>query len=458
MAAAQDPLMGSRQKLMQISNQLRSEIVRLNEGERKMREYISTVEQSIAGLNNQLVETEAAESNALAEEDFAKLEEISARSSALKKELEAKYAEVQNCLQRNGQATQLRVNKIQTELVTIDTMIQGFDKAYTNVNTMYETMVQKLDEQSAAHDARLASMMKVINDKEEALAKSREAIAAEKEVVEEKIREDCVDLYKEKEEAGMLKLTLDEEIAALKQQLHQKNQELLQCTKHIGEVDQKIQQVRVKYLPQFQPMEEKTKALGGEVKAIETLKTQYNTAAGRVEMVKKTFEEDKKQKKEIVDTKKDELDVIRCLADVLKSYDQRIINTFSSLTTKQTTVRLISDSHVDVLAAARAGGEQHSLQGHHQPHAVARGHDQVQRGYDQRGHHQAAAAGAAEGRGGGGSQLQDGRTGDVADQAAAAEEGVSEHGAGLCSGGTEWNQVGKRRRTGCSGGEAEAVR
>ena len=201
---------------MQISNQLRSEIVRLNEGERKMREYISTVEQSISGLNDQLVETEAAESNALAEEDFAKLEEISARSSALKKELETKYAEVQNCLQRNGQATQLRVNKIQTELVTIDTMIQGFDKAYTSVNTMYETMVQKLDEQSAAHDARLASMMKVINDREEALAKSREAIAAEKEVVEEKIREDCVDLYKEKEEAGMLKLTLDEEIAALK--------------------------------------------------------------------------------------------------------------------------------------------------------------------------------------------------------------------------------------------------
>ena len=131
----------------------------------------------------------------------------------------------------------------------------------------------------------------------------------------------------------------------------------MQCTKHIGEVDQKIQQVRVKYLPQFQPMEEKTKALGGEVKAIETLKTQYNTAAGRVEMVKKTFEEDKRQKKEIVDTKKDELDVIRCLADVLKSYDQRIINTFSSLTTKQTTVRSITASHVDVLAAARAGGE-----------------------------------------------------------------------------------------------------
>ena len=320
--------MGSRQKLMQISNQLRSEVVRLNEGERKMREYITSVENVISGLNDQLVEAEAAESTALAEEDYAKAEEISTRSAALKKELEAKHAEIQTCLQRNGQATQMRVNKIQNELVTIDAMIKGFDAAYTSVNGMFEEMVKKLDEQSAAHDARLAQMMNVINEKEEALAKSREAIAAEKEVIEEKIREDCVDLYKEKEEAGMLKLTLDEEIASLKQQLHQKNQELLACTKHIAETDQKIQQVRVKYLPQFQPIEEKNKALSGDVKAIETLKTQYNTAAGRVEMVKK----------EIVDTRKDELDVITCLADALKSYDRLIVETFQPLTAKQNAV------------------------------------------------------------------------------------------------------------------------
>lgn len=327
--------MGSRQKLMQISNQLRSEVVRLNEGERKMREYITSVENVISGLNDQLVEAEAAESTALAEEDYAKAEEISTRSAALKKELEAKHAEIQTCLQRNGQATQMRVTKIQNELVTIDAMIKGFDAAYTSVNGMFEEMVKKLDEQSAAHDARLAQMMNVINEKEEALAKSREAIAAEKEVIEEKIREDCVDLYKEKEEAGMLKLTLDEEIASLKQQLHQKNQELLACTKHIAETDQKIQQVRVKYLPQFQPIEEKNKALSGDVKAIETLKTQYNTAAGRVEMVKKSFDEDKKAKKEIVDTRKDELDVITCLADALKSYDRLIVETFQPLTAKQ---------------------------------------------------------------------------------------------------------------------------
>ena len=42
--------MGARQKLMQISNQLRSEVVRLNEGERKMREYIQGVDSQISSL------------------------------------------------------------------------------------------------------------------------------------------------------------------------------------------------------------------------------------------------------------------------------------------------------------------------------------------------------------------------------------------------------------------------
>ena len=55
-APANDPLMGARQKLMQISNQLRSEVVRLNESERKMREYINSLEETISGLENQLVE------------------------------------------------------------------------------------------------------------------------------------------------------------------------------------------------------------------------------------------------------------------------------------------------------------------------------------------------------------------------------------------------------------------
>ena len=452
--------MGSRQKLMQISNQLRSEVVRLNEGERKMREYITSVENVISGLNDQLVEAEAAESTALAEEDYAKAEEISTRSAALKKELEAKHAEIQTCLQRNGQATQMRVNKIQNELVTIDAMIKGFDAAYTSVNGMFEEMVKKLDEQSAAHDARLAQMMGVINEKEEALAKSREAIAAEKEVIEEKIREDCVDLYKEKEEAGMLKLTLDEEIASLKQQLHQKNQELLACTKHIAETDQKIQQVRVKYLPQFQPIEEKNKALSGDVKAIETLKTQYNTAAGRVEMVKKSFDEDKKAKKEIVDTRKDELDVITCLADALKSYDRLIVETFQPLTTKQNAVgcRERERLMVDVRDAEGAGGEQHPLEGHHEPHAGAGEHDQHQRGHHQRDLHQAARAGAAEDRGGRCQELQDGRTGDLADQAAAGQEGVGQHGVGLCAGGAERNQVGQCGGAGRAGSEEGRVR
>ena len=58
--------MGARQKLMQISNQLRSEVVRLNEGERKMREYIQGVDSQISSLEDQLVESETAEAAAIA--------------------------------------------------------------------------------------------------------------------------------------------------------------------------------------------------------------------------------------------------------------------------------------------------------------------------------------------------------------------------------------------------------
>ena len=181
-------------------------------------------------------------------------------------------------------------------------------------------------------------MMNTIKEKEEALAKSREAIAEEKEEVEKLVREDCTELYKEKEAASMLKLTLDQEIADLKEQLHQKNQELLACTKRISEADQKIQQVRVKFMPQFQPIEEKNKALGGEAKAIETMKQQYATAESRVAMVKKSADEDKKQKKEIVDTRKDELDVITILAEALQSYDDTIKSSYQDVTQKQATV------------------------------------------------------------------------------------------------------------------------
>ena len=54
--------------------------------------------------------------------------------------------------------------------------------------------------------------------------------------------------------------------------------------------------------------------------------------------MKKSAEEDKKQKKEIVDTRKDELDVISCLADALKNYDTKITENFQALMTKQATV------------------------------------------------------------------------------------------------------------------------
>ena len=144
--------------------------------------------------------------------------------------------------------------------------------------------------------------------------------------------------YREIENLGVDVILLDQEIADLKEQLHKKNQELLACTKRIADADQKIQQVRVKYMPQFQPIEEKNKGLAVKAKEIETMKSQYDTAASRVEMVKKSAEEDKKQKKEIVDTRKDELDVISYLADALKNYDKKITDNFQALMTKQATV------------------------------------------------------------------------------------------------------------------------
>ena len=171
--------MGARQKLMQISNQLRSEVVRLNEGERKMREYIQGVDSQISSLEDQLVESETAEAAAIATEDYAKAEEISNRSQAIKGEVDAKRAEIVQCSQRNGQATQVRVNKIQTELVTIDAMIASFNNAYTVVNGQYEAYVKQLDDQAAGHDARLASMMSKINEKEAELEAGKKKVAEE---------------------------------------------------------------------------------------------------------------------------------------------------------------------------------------------------------------------------------------------------------------------------------------
>ena len=181
-------------------------------------------------------------------------------------------------------------------------------------------------------------MMNTIKEKENQLAAKREAIAAEKEVVEEQVREDSKELFQEKEEAVALKQTLDQEIAELKEKLHQKNQELLACTKHIAETDQKIQQVRVRFMPQFQPIEEKFKALGGDVKAIETMRQQYGTAESRVAMVKQSAEEDKKQKKEIVDTRKDELDSISEVAEALRAYNQAINSSFQDVLQKKAAV------------------------------------------------------------------------------------------------------------------------
>ena len=322
--------MGARQKLMQISNQLRSEVVRLNEGERKMREHIQEVNMNINGLEDQLVESEAAESAAIAMEDYAKAEEISNRSKALKGEVDAKRAEIVSCSQRNGQATQVRVNKIQTELVTIDAMIALFNNAYTSVNGMYEACVKQLDTQAAGHDARLEAMMGKIHEKEAELEANKQKVAEEKEKVEELVHADCTEIYKEKEEASMLKMTLDQEIAELKEKLHKKNR--------IADADQRIQQARVRFLPQFQPIEEKNKALAGDAKNIETMRAQYQMAASRVDMVKKSMEEEKKQKKEIVDTRKDELDVISCLASALKKYNQTIVENYQDLMTKQANV------------------------------------------------------------------------------------------------------------------------
>ena len=68
------------------------------------------------------------------------------------------------------------------------------------------------------------------------------------------------------------------------------------------------------------------------------MRAQYQMAASRVDMVKKSMEEEKKQKKEIVDTRKDELDVISCLASALKKYNQTIVENYQDLMTKQANV------------------------------------------------------------------------------------------------------------------------
>ena len=116
------------------------------------------------------------------------------QSAALRPEIEAKYQELQQCLQRNGQATQLRVQKIQTELVTIDAMIKSFEAAFTHVNGQFQVFDKQLTDQASAHDARLAGMKAKIEESEAALAKKREAIAAEKEEVEKLVQADCTDL------------------------------------------------------------------------------------------------------------------------------------------------------------------------------------------------------------------------------------------------------------------------
>ena len=177
--------------------------------------------------------------------------------------------------------------------------------------------------------------------REAELEANKQKVAEEKEKVEELVHADCTEIYKEKEEASMLKMTLDQEIAELKEKLHKKNQELLACTKRIADADQRIQQARVRFMPQFQPIEEKNKALAGDAKNIETMRAQYQMAASRVDMVKKSMEEEKKQKKEIVDTRKDELDVISCLASALKKYNQTIVENYQDLMTKQANVSAV---------------------------------------------------------------------------------------------------------------------
>lgn len=119
---------------MQISNQFRREIFSLSEGERKVREIVTDTENAIAALEAQLVQSETAEAEAIASEDFARAEELANQSSAIKAQIEAKNADILQSMQRNGQAMQLRVNRVQTDLVSLDAMINSFGAAYNHVN------------------------------------------------------------------------------------------------------------------------------------------------------------------------------------------------------------------------------------------------------------------------------------------------------------------------------------
>ena len=71
---------------------------------------------------------------AIASEDFARAEELANQSSAIKAQIEAKNADILQSMQRNGQAMQLRVNRVQTDLVSLDAMINSFGAAYNHVN------------------------------------------------------------------------------------------------------------------------------------------------------------------------------------------------------------------------------------------------------------------------------------------------------------------------------------
>ena len=132
--------MGARQKLMQISNQFRREISVLSEGERKVRDMVSETEAAISTLEGQLVQCETANADAVANDDFARAEELSNQADAIRAQIEGKNSEIMQCMQRNGQAMQLRVNRVQTDLVSIDAMIASFAAAYNHVNVCFSVI------------------------------------------------------------------------------------------------------------------------------------------------------------------------------------------------------------------------------------------------------------------------------------------------------------------------------
>ena len=132
--------MGARQKLMQISNQFRREISVLSEGERKVRDMVSETEAAISTLEGQLVQCETANADAVANDDFARAEELSNQADAIRAQIEGKNSEIMQCMQRNGQAMQLRVNRVQTDLVSIDAMIASFAAAYNHVNVGFSVI------------------------------------------------------------------------------------------------------------------------------------------------------------------------------------------------------------------------------------------------------------------------------------------------------------------------------